>query len=317
MAINVGVIGVGRWGCNYLRTLESVSSGCVGWVCSRSEGGVRDALRSTGVKVRCSTADYADVLGDSSVDAVVIATDGSAHYEIAKKALLSGKHVLVEKPLAFSGRKVEELVELAFRKKRVLMVSDIHRFNPGIQRMVSDSRDGIFGRLYYAQLVHSGNGPVRQDMSALWDFFPHSASILIALCGSPSSVSCSGASFLKKGVQDIVSMDLGFKSGFFATVTGTWLSPLKRMDVVLSGEKCSAVFDDYAQSNRLRYFARGKEGFLCPELGSLRPLSGQVRWFIDRVLAGDFSRDRNAVLVARVLDAAQKSLDKGAAVSVS
>ncbi|MBI2142208.1 Gfo/Idh/MocA family oxidoreductase [Candidatus Woesearchaeota archaeon] len=317
-AVNLGIIGVGRWGKNYLRTFSELDNASVRWLCSRTAQSVEAAVREIKPEFMAkATTNYGDILSDKSVDAVAIASDGSIHHSIAKAALESGKHVIVEKPLALSSKEAEELVTVASRHKRLLMVSDIHRFNPGIQRMREDVKLGMFGKLCYLQMFHSGDGPVRDDMSALWDFFPHSISIAAFLTGQyPLSVSASGASFLKKGVEDVVSMSLKFQDRTFAYAFGSWLYPLKRMEVCVVGETVKAFFDDYAASGKLKYFY----GSSCkePKLNDDRPLAGMLRHFIGCVQNNDIhlSNAKEAVNVVRVLEAAQKSMSKGAAVSL-
>src|SRR3989338_11682823 len=194
--INVGIIGLGKFGRNYLRTFAGIKNANIGWICASSQKSLNEAgllLKQHPFK---STSDYMDVLKDKNVDSVAIITPGSTHYALVKKALNAGKNVIAEKPLAFSSAQAEELYNIAHQKKKTLMVSNIHRFNPGIKRIKNDAEKGKFGKVNYVKYDHFGNGPIRKDMGALWDFFPHAASIFLYLFEAmPSTISASGISF--------------------------------------------------------------------------------------------------------------------------
>ncbi|MBI3034098.1 Gfo/Idh/MocA family oxidoreductase [Candidatus Woesearchaeota archaeon] len=322
--INLAVVGAGRWGLNCIRAFSGFNDVDLSWVCSASVPSARSALGSVALKsAPMITADFNSVLSDSKVDAVAIITPGSTHYPLSKKALNAGKSVFVEKPAAFRSRDVLELVKLAEKKKLVFAVSDIHRFNPGIIRLNGDLKGGLFGKLDYVSVFHAGNGPVRADMSALWDFFPHSASISMFLSGeSPVKVSAAGGSFLKQGIEDVVTMKLSFKNSS-AFAFGSWLYPLKKMEVVVVGEKLYSVFDDYAK-DKLNYsgspprlsagrFVVDDDGAKPVPVSGERPLTGMLRHFADCVKKGrqPINGGMPAVQVARVLESAQKSLAKG------
>lgn len=316
----IGVIGAGRWGANYLRTFNEL--GCnVKWVCSRKDATLKQALANTKVIAK-PTKNYNDILKDNEVDAVAIATPGSTHYRLAKEALLSNKHVLVEKPLAFSSKNVEELIRISRQKNKILMVGHQHLFNQGIQRMREDIKNGLFGKINFINFFHFGNGPIRTDMSALWDFFPHTVSILLYLLEeTPITVSANGKSFMNNGVEDIATMDAAFQNNIFAASTCSWLYPLKKMEVIVVGEKLYAAFDDYAQSDKLKYYysrpkmVRGKiaikdKGFKAPKLGNARPLTEELRHFLECIAKSQkpIADGEEALKVTKVLEAAERSL---------
>lgn len=325
--INIGIIGVGRFGVNYLRTLNELKNCSVEYICAAHKSTLNKAVGKVKLKKSPKTAvNYRILLEDESIDAVAIATNGASHYEIAKEALKSCKHVIVEKPLAFSSANAEELVRIAKNTGKILMVGHQHLYNPGIQRLKKDISQGIFGKINYLSLFHCGNGPVRGDMSALWDFFPHTVSILLYLTGKfPLMVSANGASYIKEGIEDIVTMDIMFPDKIFAASTGTWLHPLKKMDVTVVGEKLDATFDDYAKEEKLKYYRtqpripKGKAvipnkgygaQYTSPKLSSAKPLTEQLKHFLYCIENGKtpLTDGNEALKVTKVLEFAQKSL---------
>lgn len=327
MGITIAVIGVGRWGTNYLRTFNELDCN-VKWICSTKDATMKEALLKAGIKgrIKCTTS-YKQILEDKEVDAVAIATPGSTHYRLAKEALKSGKHLLVEKPLSFSSKNAEELVRISRKKSRILMAGHLHLFNPGIQRLKSDIAKGLFGKINFMCMSHFGNGPVRTDMGAIWDFFPHSASIFLHLIGRlPIEVSANGKSYITKGMEDIATMDAAFPNNIFTSCVGSWLYPIKKMELVVVGEKLYASFDDYSQDDKLKYY-RSRPGFFNGKivvrdyghepvkLASARPLTGQLKHFLECIEKNKepITGAKEALQVTRMLEAAQQSLNRNGA----
>jgi|SRR3989338_1711047 len=321
--VSIGIIGVGRWGTNYLKTFNELENCSVKWVCSSTQDTIKKALgkitAKSGLK---ATTNYKSILEDRNVDAVAIATSGSAHYKLTKEALEAGKHVLVEKPLAFSSQDVKKLIQLSGKNKRILMVGHLHRYNPGIRKLKEDIRKGIFGKINYLNLDHFGNGPIRTDMGAIWDFFPHSVSILLYLLEKlPLRVSASGASYLKKGIEDVALMGMKFPNNIFAAASASWLYPVKKMDIVVVGENLYATYDDYATEDKLRYYGSrpkiNKEKitiddrrYTCPEFSDEKPLTIQLSHFLECVIKNKkpLTDGNEALKVTKVLEACQKSM---------
>lgn len=317
-AVQLGIIGAGRWGTNYLRTLDGLKGVTVRWFCATRESSLKKCVeKAKPTAVPKFSTDYHDVLADSAVNAVAVVTPGSTLYALAKEALLAGKHVLVEKPVAFHVSEVKELVKLSKEKNLILMAGYIHRFNPAILKLKQDIATGKFGKIQYIQSFGSGNGPVRTDMSALWDYCPHDVSILLYLLDEmPRSVSASGTAYLKPGIEDVVTMQLTFPSGIFATVFGSWLHPLKQRGLVVVGEKLSATFDDYAEQ-KLRY--SGPDGVTTPKLDSAMPLTEELKHFIGCIRGHKqpITSGEAALDVVRVLESAQQSIRTGKPVAIT
>jgi len=246
---------------------------------------------------------------------------------MVKDALNAGKHVLVEKPLAFSSREVQELVVLAEQKKKVLMVGHVHMHNPPIQKLHDDIKRGLFGKIQYIRSLGAGSGPIRSDMSALWDFFPHDVSVALYLLDKfPVAVCAHGASFTKEGVEDVATMNLFFADGTFVTSTCSWLDPLKKRDVVVVGEKLSAVFDDYASPDKLKYIQHvpssdARKGMQqdvdihVPFVQKVLPMTEELKHFLECIESGatPLTDGRNALKITQVLEAAHESLKRGGA----
>ncbi len=311
MKMKTAVIGAGRWGTNYLRTFSEIGTE-VKWACTARESTLRKAAEAVNISGLKITTDYHDILEDAEVKAVAVVTPGSTHYRIAKDALKAGKHVVVEKPLALNSKDAKELADLARKEGRILMVGHLHRFNPAIRQLRKDIEAGVFGKVRLVNSLGAGNGPVRGDMSALWDFGPHDVTIASYLIGSyPASVSANGASFLKRGIEDVVTMDMRFSGNAFAAAFGSWLYPVKRREVVVVGEKALAAYDDYKKKLEYTDLKSGRSRDV--RFGNEKPLTEQLRHFISCIERNKkpVTDGTEGVKVVKVLEAAEKSMRAG------
>ena len=317
--LTIGIIGVGRWGLNYFKTLNELSNANVKWICATKESTLKEALSKVKSQNNVkSTTNYNKILKDKEVDAVAIASSGSTHYEISKATLKNNKHVIVEKPVAFSSTDAKELIKLSKERKKIFMAGHLHLYNPAIRKIKQDIDSGLFGKINYFSLVHFGNGPVRKDIGVIWDFFPHSVSIFLYLLGkSPLKVSVNGASYLQKGIEDIAVMDMHFADKIFATSAASWLYPLKKMKLTIIGEKLYGVFDDYAAEEKLRYYDRNDKGYYAPEFKDAKPLTEQLKHFLDCIENNKIplTDGEEALKVTKVLEAAQKSMNNDGAMT--
>ena len=164
--IRVGVIGCGQWGPNHIRVFHSSPDAKV-MACSDLDPSRLDQMRSLYPQLR-TTTEYGQIIEDPEIDAVVLATPTATHYELVAEALEHGKDVLVEKPLADSLQRAEKLAKLAQRKKRVLMVGHTFMFNSGIKILREYVQSGKLGRIYYMNAVRTNMGPIRRDVSSVW-----------------------------------------------------------------------------------------------------------------------------------------------------
>jgi predicted dehydrogenase len=280
-----------------------------------------------------------DVLGDSSVDAVIVSTPTGTHAELSLAALQAGKHVLCEKPLATSTDECDRLIAVAAEADRVLMVGHTFIFNPAVRRMHDLIADGEIGELLYLHAARTGLGPVRQDVNALWDLAPHDVSMLLWLTGrTPLDVSATGEAFLRDGTEDVVLMTVRFEDRVMAAVHVSWLDPFKVRRVTAIGDRRMIVFDDVASDEKLRVLDKGasydepskqargtdygeyraivREGdIVIPKVPAAEPLKEQVLHFLACCATGARPQTDGAAGrdVVSVLEAASASLAQGGA----
>ncbi|MGH2770574.1 MAG: Gfo/Idh/MocA family protein, partial [Actinomycetota bacterium] len=251
--IRIAVIGAGHWGPNLIRNFHNHSTSEVLWVIDtdpvRLEQ-VRARFREVGTDPEAEVA-----LSDSRVDAVVIATPTSTHFELAKRALAAGKHVLVEKPITTDSSEGEELVALAERLELVLMVGHVFIYNPGVRRVKQYLDSGELGRVYYVSMVRTNLGPIRMDVNSAWDLASHDISIVNYWLGSePMSASAVGGTWINPGIEDAVFATFCYPGNVMVNLHASWLNPRKTRDMTVVGDKRMLTLDDMNLGEPLRIY---------------------------------------------------------------
>jgi predicted dehydrogenase len=250
----IGVVGCGYWGAKHIRSLHDLGKSEV-VACDLDP----DLLEKIHRKYRSvsTTSSFQDLL-ESDVDGVIVATPMSTHYDLARKALLHGKDVLVEKPLATSVQQAYELVELAESKRAVLMTGHTFRYNPAVQAVAELVSSGELGEIHYVTSSRLNLGLFQHDANVLWDLAPHDLSILLYWLGEfPIRISAHGAAHVNRRVHDNVHIDLTFPSGTAAHVHLSWLEPSKVRRATVVGTQKMVVYDDVALTEKVWVFDKG------------------------------------------------------------
>lgn len=326
--LRTAVIGVGNWGRNLLRNFAHAKRCTVPWICDVEEKTL--AKQAATVPTAKATTRYEDVLNDD-VDAVVIATKATTHYELAAKALKAGKHVYVEKPLCLSSRDADELVALAEKNGKKLMVGHLLLYHTCVEKLRDMIVRGELGNVYYMYTQRVNLGVVRQDENAWWSLAPHDVSVICHLFDAqPVAVSAFGQCYLQKGVEDVVFAMLQFADGRIAHIHVSWLDPHKIRKMTVVGANRMVTFDDMDASEKIRVYDKGadvKESYesfaraiairsgdiLIPRVAPNEPLQIEAQHFVDGVLDNKPIRTDGAdgVRVVRVLEAGAESVRLG------
>jgi predicted dehydrogenase len=258
--LGVAVVGAGHWGPNLIRNFHNYQSSMVKWVIEK------DALRRAQVEVRFPEvslgAELDPVLSDPAVDAVVIATPTSTHHSLARRALMAGKHVLVEKPIAATTAQAEELCKLANDFDLILMVGHVFVYNNGVREVKRHITEGTIGRLYYISMTRTNLGPIRTDVNAVWDLASHDVSIANHwLEAGPTRTSAVGGSWINAGLEDAVFATLHYPNDVLVHLQASWLNPRKARDITVVGDRCMVTLDDMNLGEPLRIYDKGVEDF--------------------------------------------------------
>ncbi|MGC4053249.1 MAG: Gfo/Idh/MocA family oxidoreductase [Paludibaculum sp.] len=317
---NIAVVGNGYWGRNLVRNFHEL--GALGIVCDGNPD-VEASVLEKYPDVRF-TRDYSEVLELSGIDAVVLATPAATHFEMARRALLAGKDVFVEKPLALRATDGADLVDLAARKGRILMVGHILQYHPAVLKLKELITSGTLGRVQYMYSNRLNIGKIRTEENILWSFAPHDISVILSLLGEePSEVRCTGGSHLNQGVADVTLTDLAFPSGARAHIFVSWLHPFKEQRLVVVGSEKMVVFDDAAANKLVIYPHRVEwknriptavKADGCPvALEAVEPLKEECRAFLNAIenRQNPVTDGHEGLRVLRLLNACQESLESG------
>jgi predicted dehydrogenase len=317
----VGLVGLGYWGPNLARNFDNLAD--LTWLCDPDdEHRAPFGARYPSAHV---TADYAEMLADSELDAVVIATPVPTHYALAKQALEAGKHVLVEKPPAMKGSEMDELVELAAARDVVLMPGHLLLYHPGVRKLKELVDSGALGDVLCVYTNRQNLGIVRANENALWSLGVHDLSVILWLVGEdPVEAVAHGRDFLNEGVEDVVFCYLRFPSGKIAHMHLSWLDPHKMRRMTVVGNEKMVVFDDMEFERKVTVYEKGpwkqsagygewqtRTGDIhIPKIDTSEPLRLECQAFLN-LIAGEGDRRKVAedgAMVVRALDRLTESL---------
>ena len=330
--IRFAVIGYGYWGPNIVRNLQNVNGVEVSAIGDVSEANLARAKRACpGVIV---STDCDEILRSPDIDAVAVITPVWTHYELARKALLNGKHVFVEKPFTSNSQQAEELIELAERLGLTIMVDHTFLFTGSVRKIRQLIDENALGKLYYYDSMRVNLGLFQHDVDVLWDLAPHDLAIVDHLIGlKPEGVVATGATHLN-GHADVAFMTIYYPDNVIAHINVNWLSPVKIRMTLIGGEKKMLVWNDMVADEKIRLYdkgvqATGQQGrydllvsyrsgdMWAPKIESSEALKAELEYFVECVETGrrPFNDGTAGLRVVNMLEAAGESLKrKGEAV---
>jgi predicted dehydrogenase len=327
--VTVAVVGVGGWGKNLARNYYEMPEARLKYICDLDERKLAAlAKQLTGTT---TTKNYAEVLEDEEIQAVVIATSAPTHYQLCKRALESGKDVYVEKPFVLEVGQAQELIALADKLGRVLMVGHLLEYHPVVIRLRDMIAAGELGDVQYVYTQRLNLGTVREDENALWNFAPHDISSILFLLGKePVNVSARGQSYLRRGIEDVVFLSMYFADQTMAHIHVSWLDPHKVRKMTIVGSRKMAVFDDLGASDKLTIYDKGAEfssnydtfaeyiglrfgDITIPYIKVGEPLRHECSHFLECVRERKTPRSdgQDGLRVVKILAAAERSLKVG------
>lgn len=254
--VGVAVVGYGYWGPNLVRNIAELPVTKLVAVCDADEARLRMALtRHPGLGV---TTDFEDLLQDPDVEVVVIATPPGTHHPLARRALLAKKHVLVEKPLATSSDLALDLIQIAEREHRVLMVDHTFVYTSAVQRIKEMVDSGDLGRLYYWDSVRVNLGLFQHDVSVIEDLAVHDLAILDYVLGeAPVSVNAMGTAHVAGEPMNTAYLTCSFERDVLAHLHVNWLAPVKVRRTLIGGDRRMIVYDDVEPSEKVKVYDSG------------------------------------------------------------
>jgi len=261
--IKICLCGYGYWGKNILRNLLDMDNVEVMGICDINEANLEKATKlitknSEYNPKLISTTDYNNIIESPEIDAIVIVTPPATHYELAMKALKTGKHVFIEKPMTTNYQEAVDIVNQGILEQKKVMVGHTFVYHPVINDLKKLIDSGELGNIYYIDFVMTNLGKY-QSFDVLWDLAPHGISIILHLMNNlgVDRVEVNGISAIKSGLTDIAYLIVYFKNGSFANMHFSWLNPNKTRQLTIVGSRKMVVFDDINPLEKIRVYDKG------------------------------------------------------------
>jgi len=323
--VRFGVIGYGYWGPNVVRNLGQLKTADMLAVCDMSASARQRVQKDCPNAI--VTADPAELIRSSDIDAIAVVTPVWTHYELAKAALENGKHVFVEKPFTSNTAQAQELIELAARKNLKIMVDHTFLFTGAVRKIKELLNENTLGKLYYYDSTRVNLGLFQHDVNVIWDLAPHDLSIMDHLIEDrPEALIATGQSHLN-GFEDVAFITLYFPNKIVAHINVNWLSPVKVRTTLIGGEKKMLVWNDQAADEQVKVYDKGvsvtnREGVYnllvnyrsgdmwAPRLERAEALTHELSYFVDCITKDEtpINDGQAGYRVVKMLEASNESL---------
>ena len=332
-SLGVGVIGCGYWGPNLVRNFGQQDGVCVVAVCDSQLDRAAQVARSHHVGTATNRVDEFLALDD--LDLVVIATPSATHFDLARRAIEAGKHVLVMKPITTRSDHAEELVHLAEQAGVMLAVDHTFVYTGAVRKMRELVDNGSLGNVYYIDSVRINLGLFQNDVNVVWDLAPHDVSIIDYVMGGQEaeSVATIGGCHAGSRHENIAYVTIRYSPDVLAHIHVNWLAPAKVRRTIIGGSKSMVIYDDMESSEKLKIYDKGvsitptstaadvysqmvqyRSGDMrAPKIDGREALATEAEHLIECIRTGSrpMADGHAGLRVVRILEAAQASIDTG------
>jgi predicted dehydrogenase len=325
--LKIGLIGYGYWGPKLARNFAELPDVRIAAVCDRRpEHSERARGDHPGARV---TPDYADLIADPAIDAVIIATSAASHFDLAVDVLAAGKPVLIEKPMVISSEQARRLIDLAALHQQILMVDHTYVYADAVRQIKTQIGEGRLGDLYYYDSVRASFGTFRPDVNVVWDLAVHDLAILDYLLGVlPNTITVTAAAHIPGQRQNTAYLTGHYTNNLIAHLHVNWLSPIKIRRTLIAGSLRSLCYDDSQPVDKVTVYDTGSVFALRPaheiappidyyaetlSLGQTETLRAVAAHFLDCIAHNKTPLTDGAagLRVIQALEAADRSLASG------
>ncbi len=325
--LDIAVIGCGYWGPNLVRNFNSLQGCRVKYACDVQKDRLAHMKRLY-YDIE-TTTDFDQVINDTEIDAIAIATPVGLHYKLASKCLQAGKHIFIEKPMASSVAECKELIELAEKRNLTIIVGHTFIYSPPVRKVKELVNQGTLGEMQYISTRRLNLGLFQKDINVTWDLAPHDISIILYILDQvPISVNCQGKAHVNPEIEDVTNLTLNFVNGGFATIQSSWLDPNKIREMTFVGSKRMLVYNDLEPNEKIKIYDKRVEtpphydtfaefhysyhygDIYSPYIKQYEPLKVECQHFLDCIRSGEkpMTGAYEGLYVVQILEAASKSL---------
>ena len=324
---NVGVIGFGYWGPNIVRNFIQNKDCNVKYICDKNQNSL-DRAKNLYPTINI-ISDSEEIFQDNKIDIVCIVTPVKNHFKLAKRALESGKHIFLEKPMVQSIEEADILIELAKNNSLVCAVDHTFLFTGSVEKIKDIIESGEIGDVLYFDSTRINLGLFQHDVNVIWDLAPHDLSILFHITNyKPTAITANGVDHLNSGLVDIAYLTLHYENNMIANFHVNWLSPVKIRRLIIGGSKKMLIYDDMEPSEKIKIYDKGIEikkpeeihkllvnyrsgDIVVPKISSKEALKNEIESFIENIRCGEnsFINDmQNGRKIIEVLEASNISI---------
>jgi len=311
------VVGGGRWGKNHIATLNKLN--CLGGLVEKNQDLIKVySQKYSNIKI----FDNIDNAIEFGFDGFVIATPAETHYNIGKKIIESGNHVLIEKPITTNVEDAKKLKDLSMSCNVNLMVGHLLLFHPAINKIKELINQNKIGDLQYIYSNRLNLGNVRTEENVFWSFAPHDISIIQYFTDLfPSEIISNGGAFIQKDIHDTTMTFLGYPNNIKAHIYVSWLHPFKEHRLVVIGSNGMLSYEDSSQDKSLKFYNKRyvlDDTMPVKQDGEIEiikydrtlPLELELKYFINHLDGSELKicNGQNALEVIQILEKATQSL---------
>ena len=276
--VNVGVIGVGAMGENHVRVYHKMEEANLMGVSDVSERALKKIEKKYGAK---GYTDYCELLANPEIEVVSVCVPTTFHHAVVMEAIKHKKHVLVEKPIAFTLTEAEEMIAAAKEAGVILATGHVERFNPAVQKAKELIDDGVIGDIVSAFAKRVGPLPPRiKDVGVSIDLAIHDLDIMNYLFEEEITqvYGTMNSSFDDSEFEDHAEIMVSFDNESTGIIEVNWLTPYKRRELELTGT-AGIISVDYIQQS-IEVFGKFAQDI---EIVHEEPLKGELKSFLNSV----------------------------------
>ena len=276
--LSVSVLGCGVWGRNHARVFSEMSNVNLNSVVDVDNKNAVEISNRYRVDYH---VDPKEVINDSRIDLVTICTPTVTHFDLAKKAIMAGKHVLVEKPMTDTVEEAKQLIQLSEKYGVKLAVGFIERFNPAIQEAIRLVKDGSIGEVILAHTKRVSRWPVRiGDVGVIKDLAIHDIDIVNQLFGIEAGSVFANAGQIQHSFEDYANIMMCYPNNRGAFIETNWLTPRKIRTLSVTGTEGIINVDFITQTVTIE----NEKQIVQPFIGNGEPLRLELESFVNSII---------------------------------
>ena len=305
----VAVVGCGVWGKNIVRNFYNLNA--LHTVCDLDKENL-EKMKSQYVGIN-TTSNFDELIENPEIEAICVVTPSHTHYRFAIKALEAGKHVYIEKPISTVSEEAYKLDKAARERGLTLMVGHLLLYHPAVNRLKQLIAQGALGEIKYAQSDRLNVNYFANDRSVMWDLAPHDVSMVSYVLGrEPIKVlNATGCATRKKDIFDITHLTLDYGDGIVAQISDSWITPQKRVSLLVRGDKATAILDDTIPENKLKLYdnlSPNSKDIDVLDYLEIEPLKLECEHFIKCVKNNKEPRSNgeNGLMTVKILEEAER-----------